>query len=99
MCQQHRGVTSVWGMVSGEVFREGFQGGDHEMDLEEAQGSMQAGGRPERPRQTEGTRLGCERHHRDIYVGARMGMCVSETVRRDREEEEKERREKVKIQV
>lgn len=48
MCQQHRGDTSVWGMVGAEVFREGFQGGDQEMDLEEAQGSMQAGGRPER---------------------------------------------------
>lgn len=48
MCQQHRGDASVWGMVGGEVFREGFQGGDHEMDLEEAQGSIQAGGRTER---------------------------------------------------
>lgn len=48
MCQQHRGDTSVWGMVGAEVFREGFQGGDQVMDLEEAQGSMQAGGRPER---------------------------------------------------
>lgn len=48
MCQQHRGDTSVWGMAGGEVIREGFQGGEHENDLEEAQGSMQVGARTER---------------------------------------------------
>lgn len=75
MCHQHKGDASVWGMVGGEVFREGFQGGDHEKDLEEAQGSMQAGARTERAMQAEGTRRECERYHGDIYVGA--CMCVS----------------------
>lgn len=66
LCLGHGG----WGGVQGRL-----PGGDHEVDLEEAQ----AGGRTERATPGRRNRLGCERYHGDISVGARMGVCVSET--------------------